>query len=171
MEFQEGVTFEEWFYNGILTNSSFILIIRLAHCSLSVFLLRQFVHSLTYFDRCQEPKTWNDKLFLVCFFETTCVALAPGTHCVNPAGFELSDPPASASCDIKALRHHLQLPGLFFNSTPMGLSSALHCGDMGLQSYSIVFEMWCLMEHSLEHVFCMAISVFPHVKWEFSTFV
>lgn len=47
MEFQEGVTFEEWFYNSILTNSSFILIIRLAHCSLSVFLLRQFVHSLT----------------------------------------------------------------------------------------------------------------------------
>lgn len=57
MEFQEGVTFEEWFYNGILTNSNFILIIKLAHCSLSVFLLRQFVHSLTYFDRSQEPKT------------------------------------------------------------------------------------------------------------------
>lgn len=36
MEFQEGVTFEEWFYNGILTNSNFILIVRLAHCPLSV---------------------------------------------------------------------------------------------------------------------------------------
>lgn len=76
----------------------------------------------------------------VCF-ETTCVALAPGTHCVNQAGFELSGPPASASCDIKVLRHRLQLPGLLFNSAPMGLWSALHCGEMGLQSYGIVFEM------------------------------
>lgn len=58
MEFQEGVTFVRWFYNGIPTNRNFILTVQAnSLLFLSVFLLRQFVHVLTYFDRRQEPKT------------------------------------------------------------------------------------------------------------------
>lgn len=112
MKFQEGVTFVEWFYNGVLTNRNLIPIIRLAH--LSVLPLRWFVHGLTYFDSSWEPKTWNDKLYLVLFcFRDGQLSLAVLEFTIKVADFELRSICFCLLSGIKVMHHHLQLPDLF----------------------------------------------------------